>query len=590
MCQLIIYDHSRGWLLYIAILLCSTVLLFFGDVNGETFNGSDVVSTTDGSNSWFTDCNSSTYYNTLYNLNLNSSQWDRSAITNLLTITHRRVLPTTATETSFLNITTVKAYDDEDIMDALMDLFVQSDNESMISLWFGSSGDNNNLPLEPYNTPQSWRRGDVWPFRYGASLGTPAATDVHVQQPISWIVNDMLQNLFMGECHGDNDVDCIMPAVTNYTADDTSADGKIKAPSVNQRGDTARSLFYNVLRYETELGLSLSDCPPFINTEYGYLSQLLQWHIDDPVDETERNRNERICTRWQGNRNIFIDYPELVEIFFGTPDTTVDGSSHLYSKCKVSTDAPTSSPNDCSNIQPGDIQFLLWNSNTSIIIKNEENETQTQQQLVFYPLETIPSSVQYLYVTDRAWNGTDFITEEGILQYKIPSSGIRAGVAFSYGFDVTRDETSWNQMNDAQPFLLSDVTGDSILLYCVNADGIPHFISGVIFNEQGRWSNSTESSYYRYNESSLPEQLSYQGNVALPLEPNYMYDGPLYGKRYDLVYYFMNTSNYVGSNIPFELAQETVTSSSMYIMISSYSPLLSFTVMSTSFIMIWSMI
>ena len=39
---------------------------------------------------------------------------------------------------------------------------------------------------------------------------------------------------------------------------------------------------------------------------------LREWHLSDPPDEWDRDRNSLIEDE-QGNRNLFIDYPEIVE-------------------------------------------------------------------------------------------------------------------------------------------------------------------------------------------------------------------------------------------------------------------------------------
>jgi endonuclease I len=314
-----------------------------------------------------------------------TSSWTRDAVRQLTTRRHATELPI------------VGGNDQEDIIDALRDLFAGTE-PSTVKLLYRHV----NFPAVPANTPETWRRGDLWPQSAGAKLGTPAAVDVHAKWPVDWTVNDGLEDLWFGECGTvESDDACVTPAIDGETAADTAQDAKIKLPPAEYRGDVARALFYVALRYETELGLKLTDCPPFAATEFGYLSQLLTWHEQDPVVAEEQVRNDRACARWQGNRNVFVDYPELVTQFFGQADSILEGT-HTYSACTVPTDAPTATPNDCSAIQPGDVTIFLFNSEPD--------------QIVFFPLQDIPDTVDRLYVTDKAWNGTDFVTDEGVIE------------------------------------------------------------------------------------------------------------------------------------------------------------------------------
>lgn len=86
------------------------------------------------------------------------------------------------------------------------------------------------------------------------------------------------------------------------------------------RGDCARSLFYDATRYMSEV--TLVNGQPGAN-EMGDLAKLLEWHFSDPVSEGERRRNHLIYSSvdnpsyHQSNRNPFIDHPELAWTIFG---------------------------------------------------------------------------------------------------------------------------------------------------------------------------------------------------------------------------------------------------------------------------------
>ena len=72
-----------------------------------------------------------------------------------------------------------------------------------------------------------------------------------------------------------------------------------KMPTVNIKGDIARAYLY--MSYQYKIGI-----------QQGQEDKLRKWHFEDPPDDWEENRNDRI-EAIQGNRNPFIDHPEWVE-------------------------------------------------------------------------------------------------------------------------------------------------------------------------------------------------------------------------------------------------------------------------------------
>ena len=73
-------------------------------------------------------------------------------------------------------------------------------------------------------------------------------------------------------------------------------------PRENRKGDVARAAFYFYTMYPGAAGAI---------SEMGPTATLYQWHLNDPADATEISRNDKIESQ-QGNRNPYIDYPELV--------------------------------------------------------------------------------------------------------------------------------------------------------------------------------------------------------------------------------------------------------------------------------------
>lgn len=155
----------------------------------------------------------------------------------------------------------------------------------------------------------NWNREHVWAKSHG-DFGTSQGpgTDLHHLRPTDVQVNSTRGNLDFD--NGGSEVD----GAPGNRVDDDSWE-----PRDEVKGDVARMIFYMAVRYESgdRVDLELNDevnngSAPF----HGKVSVLKQWSQEDPPDEFEQRRNERIQDNWQGNRNPFVDHPEWVESVF----------------------------------------------------------------------------------------------------------------------------------------------------------------------------------------------------------------------------------------------------------------------------------
>ena len=134
---------------------------------------------------------------------------------------------------------------------------------------------------------------------------------------------------------------------TSLTLGTTMSSEDVFEPQDSDKGDIARAIFYLVARYnflsgEDPDGIS-SDNPNLeivqdntvragytsdaTNTgKQGILTDLLEWHHLDPVDDFEIKRNDILYRNYTYNRNPFIDFPDWVDYIWGT--ATYDGRNY----------------------------------------------------------------------------------------------------------------------------------------------------------------------------------------------------------------------------------------------------------------------
>jgi endonuclease I len=178
---------------------------------------------------------------------------------------------------------------------------------------------------QEYNSGNGWTREHVWAKSrgdFGTTMGP--GTDAHHLRPVDDNTNSARNNRWFDNCSEPYLIDGIP------TGCYTSSTSWVWQPRSKVKGDVARMIFYMATRYEGENGepdLEMIDyLPADDNTAepiHAKLSALLQWTIEDPVDNYERNRNNVVYS-YQHNRNPYIDHPEYVNLIWGSTTNTVD--------------------------------------------------------------------------------------------------------------------------------------------------------------------------------------------------------------------------------------------------------------------------
>lgn len=222
------------------------------------------------------------------------------------------VIPYTSTATDVWNALKVL---DEDPADPANVLLIYSGVSSPKS---DTNGDGNTA-----TTTASWEREHCWPKSFGISDTGADTSDLFNLRACRRSVNSSRNNRTYGQPITTGPHAAIAPPnCPECLYDYDGGQGNVWAPRPSEKGDLARGIFYMAVRYDgrdsSTTDLEISDTPDAANGVFSHLTTLLAWSAEDPVSEEERRRNQLIYSQFQGNRNPFIDHPEMVSQIFGS--------------------------------------------------------------------------------------------------------------------------------------------------------------------------------------------------------------------------------------------------------------------------------
>ena len=202
----------------------------------------------------------------------------------------------------------------------------QTDSVSYKSLTKYWPTTDNNILFYADQTGSNYNREHVWPKSRASFYQKNGGCDLHHLRPANQTVNSTRYNYTMGYVNGVIN-GCSTANYGGRTVLWYSAGNDLVEVRDNVKGDVARILLYVYCRWgqpNLYQNVAEKDLPAFDSDDDANngkkviesLDTLLKWCKSDPVDTWEMTRNDEVQDV-QGNRNVFIDYPEYAWLVFG---------------------------------------------------------------------------------------------------------------------------------------------------------------------------------------------------------------------------------------------------------------------------------
>ena len=216
--------------------------------------------------------------------------------------------------------------------------------------------------------------------------------------------------------------------------------GTVFEPDDEYKGDFARTYFYMVTCYMNELP-SWPGSPQLNYTANRYkafstwsINMLMEWTRLDPVSEKEIKRNDAVYSI-QGNRNPFIDHPELAEHIWG------DLQGKPWNGTGEDLPAAITSPVDGTTFDMGTIK----------VGEQKEFTINVKGEGLTATINLVMEDNDFFYVDKTSFTASEansgttltvgFATDDpGIYNNQITLSSEEVSTTFTVTIDVTEDE------------------------------------------------------------------------------------------------------------------------------------------------------
>lgn len=500
-----------------------------------------------------TNCDLEDYYFGL--MELDRSSWTRDDLEDLLSHTHSHVTPFIApvpgTDDVLAALIEMDAVGENTV--ALRQFSAAQSSNARIHLFYS---ENATASLYPLDRTQ-WVPEHICPifmFEIVPEDFDAAYSDLHNIRPVSPGLDESNRGTeYFGLCPN---------TTTLCNGDNACICGDFFQPPKASRGAVARAWLYMQLRYPD---LSLSLC---------HLEQLLAWHLQYLPTQEEIERNGVVCEQWQGNRNPYIDFPDLaihlrlhqrdcpIDVTFreDTTPTTVGTATNIVGAEEsglrfgnlpsfdgggnggfapggddledVATREglwgnvfePTA--DGCAELATGDIYFYVLQSSPS--------------RIGFFPLVDLPKGLT-LYLADSLSFATpavarvaEDVPQSPLIQLELPDD-IAKGNPFGYGLNLLYGQ-DWDVVTQALRVRGDAIGGDELFLFCYDQEANFHLISALTTNGSFR------------DESNLVAGTTGMVVLNAPMD-YYVYNGPYYSSMTAYQASLSDASNWLGFDL-----------------------------------------